>query len=359
MSSIDGLPVLQPAQMVHPDLQGQTFQPMLLNAGEAGKSVSTSLDSVPMSLGPPTIISHPEYATASYMPAPSAPASKPRPFENAHRQSLQRSSAAAAPKQHRERTSSINSMSSITSNGVMSSITSTLGATNISFSDAPSAISTATAGASSLGTTVMGTGTGVQDDPPSPTTPKPKSGGHLRKAIAARVFECSYPGCTKAYTQLHNLKSHERTGHTPVQKPKPFHCIISGCPKAFSQRKSLALHIRSSHKEYKFKPFKCGQPGCQKAYTQLHNLRTHEKAVHMLDLSRKRIRNPLPNAGDLAGSEGQERDGVTDNGVGSQSLGRSQYTPDVEFGYDQNVKADPEFEDEESEAQNDEDYGDE
>ncbi|KAF9334519.1 hypothetical protein BG006_002029 [Podila minutissima] len=113
-----------------------------------------------------------------------------------------------------------------------------------------------------------------------------------RKTLAARNFTCSFPGCNKAYTQLHNLKSHERTGHTPVTKVKPFMCIISGCTKAFSQRKSLAHHIKISHQEFKFKPFKCGQPDCPKAYTQLHNLRTHEKTVHQLDLSKKRIRLP-------------------------------------------------------------------
>ncbi|OAQ25972.1 hypothetical protein K457DRAFT_58182, partial [Linnemannia elongata AG-77] len=79
------------------------------------------------------------------------------------------------------------------------------------------------------------------------------------------------------YTQLHNLKSHERTGHTPIIKLKPFHCIIEGCSKAFSQRKSLATHIKTAHVDFKFKPFKCTQDGCTKAYTQLHNLRTHEK----------------------------------------------------------------------------------
>lgn len=239
----------------------------------------------------------------------------------------------------------------------------------------------------------------MSEEPSSPSTPKPRPGGHPRKAIAARVFECSYPGCTKAYTQLHNLKSHERTGHTPVQKPKPFHCIIAGCTKAFSQRKSLALHIRASHKEYKFKPFKCVQPGCQKAYTQLHNLRTHEKAVHLLDLSRKRIRNPVPNTGDVespggpGGSDGGYNGSMTSGHGGGSSVStgvqqhqqhhysqqhagqhpvarghgammdRSQYPSDVELNYNKgvgglghyNVKTGGGVEDE-PEVKNDEDY---
>jgi len=391
MASMDGLPVLQPAHVVHSDLQGQPFQPMLLSPGEGGK-VSTSLDSAPLNLGPPTIMEHPDYgAVASYMPAPSAPASKPRASEATPRPPQRMSSTSSVQKQHRERTSSINSMSSIASNGVMSSITSTFGAANISYPDGSQSISAATTGASGIGMTVMGTD--MSEEPSSPSTPKPRPGGHPRKAIAARVFECSYLGCTKAYTQLHNLKSHERTGHTPVQKPKPFHCIIAGCTKAFSQRKSLALHIRASHKEYKFKPFKCVQPGCQKAYTQLHNLRTHEKAVHLLDLSRKRIRNPVPNTGDVGSPESPEggyNGTMTASNGGGSSMGagvqqhhypqqhgsqhsvarghgamvdRGQYSSDMGLNYNKgvgglahySVKTGGGFE-EEPEIKNDEDY---
>ncbi|KAG0199815.1 hypothetical protein BGX28_006988, partial [Mortierella sp. GBA30] len=239
----------------------------------------------------------------------------------------------------RTRTNSVNSSSSIASTGVMSSITSSLGATNISLSDAPSSSINAVQSDSSMDTTVVGTSDGdhsghlndITRSSSSSTNPaKSRPGGHPRKAVAARVFECSYPGCTKAYTQLHNLKSHERTGHTPIQKPKPFLCIISGCTKAFSQRKSLAAHIRASHKEYKFKPFKCSQPGCQKAYTQLHNLRTHEKTVHMLDLSKKRIRNPIPNTGDAGGSKNSS--GMqTDLAMGS-SFGNGHYDDRSDHG---------------------------
>ncbi|KAI1317313.1 hypothetical protein EDD11_008682 [Mortierella claussenii] len=302
------------SQIIHADPQGgQTFPPMLLNTGTGNKGISASLDSVPIGLGSPAIISHPDYgAVASYVHTPSTFLSKSRsPGGGQTRQPPQRTISAGGQivpnqKHHRTRTSSLNSSSSIASSGIVSSITSTLGATNISYSDSSPSISVAAGNAPTTEMTTIGTGmdddtamaTGGSSSLPSMDS-KPRPGGHPRKAIAARVFECSFPGCNKAYTQLHNLKSHERTGHTPIQKPKPFLCIISGCTKAFSQRKSLALHIRASHKEYKFKPFKCSQFGCQKAYTQLHNLRTHEKTVHALDLSRKRIRNPTPNTGNI------------------------------------------------------------
>ncbi|KAF9130721.1 hypothetical protein BGW39_002769 [Mortierella sp. 14UC] len=185
----------------------------------------------------------------------------------------------------RTRANSVNSTSSISSSGVLTNLATTFGSTTI--------------GGTELATTPEEYSRQLfddeEEDSDSPTTiqMRPRCNTVPRKAIAARVFECSVPGCTKAYTQLHNLKSHERTGHTPIIKLKPFHCIIEGCAKAFSQRKSLANHIKTAHVDFKFKPFKCTQDGCNKAYTQLHNLRTHEKTVHMVDLSRKRIKNPM------------------------------------------------------------------
>ncbi|KAF9271775.1 hypothetical protein BGZ88_005637, partial [Linnemannia elongata] len=380
-ASMDGLPLMSPS---HP------LQFSLLNSGSAvaaaaaHKTLSTSLDSVPMGLGPPGgMMSHPNYGSlTSYMSAPPTPmgggkggsatnistaaaaavnvagtVSRPTPPPGPQRSQSAYTMTAGGQskplKKRRTRTSSMTSSSSIASSGIMSSITSTLGATNISFTE-PSppgmhqhqhqhhqhhhhhhnnhshnhhyssslpnlSMSSVLSGAEfsddsghnnsggglhglAIATGSTPTAGGSSSTSSSPTSSKPRPGGHPRSAVAARVFECSFPGCNKAYTQLHNLKSHERTGHTPVQKPRPFLCIIPGCTKAFSQRKSLALHIRASHKEYKFKPFKCSQQGCDKSYTQLHNLRTHEKTVHMLDLSRKRIRNPVPYSEDIGGS---------------------------------------------------------
>ncbi|KAF9352277.1 hypothetical protein BGX26_009874, partial [Mortierella sp. AD094] len=341
ITSIEGLPLLPPSHLPYADPQGHAFQPIMLNSGSGNKTMSTSLDTVPMGLGPPSIISHPEYgAVASYMSAPPTLLPKSRTQSDSSRPLHNRAQSAGGLStipRHRTRTSSINSVSSIASSGIVSSIITSLGSTNISFPDSPTSINAATG--DMPGMMVYNS----MSSPYPPINQKLRSGFHARKAVAARVFECTVPGCNKAYTQLHNLKSHERTGHTPVQKPKPFLCIIAGCTKAFSQRKSLALHIRASHKEYKFKPFKCSQPGCQKAYTQLHNLRTHEKTVHMLDLSRKRIRNPTPNHGNgvsMMGGLGNDGSGSSDGNqdpgqisLSGQMNQRSQFTQEGELSY--------------------------
>ncbi|KAG0219647.1 hypothetical protein BGX33_001819 [Mortierella sp. NVP41] len=267
-----GLPLLSPSSMLSsPDYQSPSYS---MNMHDA-----------------PTIMSHLDYnRVAPSMSSISStngsnPSSRYGPMRASHPKSRPPSVSSLRDFGSRTRANSVNSTSSISSSGVLTNLATTLGSTTI--------------GGSELSATPEEYERQLfneeEEDSDSPTTiqMRPRSNAVPRKAIAARVFECSVPGCTKAYTQLHNLKSHERTGHTPIIKLKPFHCIIEGCSKAFSQRKSLATHIKTAHVDFKFKPFKCSQDGCQKAYTQLHNLRTHEKTVHMVDLSRKRIKNPM------------------------------------------------------------------
>ncbi|KAG0211696.1 hypothetical protein BGX28_007590 [Mortierella sp. GBA30] len=264
LPAMGGLPLLSPSNMLQSDYQSTSYP---MNMHEA-----------------PTIISHP-----SMVPLSNNSNSGPRyggPMRTSHKKSRTTSMGSHREFGNRTRANSINSTSSsVASSGVLSSLATTLGSTSLVASNADMSRED-------------------EEDSDSPTTiqMRPRANTAPRKAVAARVFECSVPGCTKAYTQLHNLKSHERTGHTPVIKLKPFHCIIEGCAKAFSQRKSLATHIKTAHAEFKFKPFKCTQNGCTKAYTQLHNLRTHEKTVHLVDLSRKRIKNPNNGGGSSIGN---------------------------------------------------------
>ncbi|KAG0360462.1 hypothetical protein BGZ54_009512 [Gamsiella multidivaricata] len=263
LPAISGLPLLSPTSILQSEYQPSSCS---MNVHEA-----------------PTIMSHLDYNRVAPSMAPNGSnnngsGSRYGPIRTTHKKSRTPSVGSQRDFATRTRTNSMNSTtSSVASSGVLGSLANTLGSTSIVGSNATGLTSTQE----------------EDEDSDSPTTiqMRPRVNAAPRKAVAARVFECSVPGCTKAYTQLHNLKSHERTGHTPVIKLKPFHCIIEGCSKAFSQRKSLAMHIKTAHTDFKFKPFKCSQGGCQKAYTQLHNLRTHEKAVHLVDLSRKRVKN--------------------------------------------------------------------
>ncbi|KAF9543322.1 hypothetical protein EC957_000984 [Mortierella hygrophila] len=305
-----GLPLLSPSNMLSsPDYQSSSYSMSMHDA--------------------PTIMSHLDYNRVTpSMPSLSSVAgnnntasSRYGPMRATHPKSRPPSVSSMRDLGNRTRTNSVNSTSSISSSGVLTSLATTLGSATIG-------------GGSELATTPEEYSRQLfddeEEDSDSPTTiqMRPRCNTVPRKAIAARVFECSVPGCTKAYTQLHNLKSHERTGHTPIIKLKPFHCIIEGCSKAFSQRKSLATHIKTAHVDFKFKPFKCSQDGCTKAYTQLHNLRTHEKTVHMVDLSRKRIKNPM------MGGSGLPFDPKNNHGHGQMDYHHSPQHSGLGLNYD-------------------------
>ncbi|KAF9405119.1 hypothetical protein BGZ76_006686, partial [Entomortierella beljakovae] len=276
---MNGLPLLSPTTMLPSDYQSSSPYP--LNMHE-----------------PPTVMSHPIASNnnSNNNSTESSSSSRYGPIRTEHRKS--RTISIGSQRDFVTRTRTNSTASSASSNGALSSVTSALNSTTIGNGSAINGTTAATTTSVALSITHE---QDEDEDSDSPTTiqMRPRANTTPRKAVAARIFECSVPGCSKAYTQLHNLKSHERTGHTPVIKLKPFHCIIEGCSKAFSQRKSLALHIKTAHSDFKFKPFKCSQGGCSKSYTQLHNLRTHEKTVHMVDLSRKRIKNPT--MGELSG----------------------------------------------------------
>ncbi|KAG0307750.1 hypothetical protein BGZ98_009883 [Dissophora globulifera] len=296
LPAINGLPLLSPSTMLQSDYQASSYPVHMHDT--------------------PTIMSHLDYGRVASSMGNSDDSNDSAHYGpiRTHKKSRTHSFGSQRDFMTRTRT---NSTSSVASSGILSSLTATMGQASVS-----------------LSTTHEMQEEDEDSDSPTTIQMRPRTNAAPRKAVAARVFECSVLGCTKAYTQLHNLKSHERTGHTPVVKLKPFHCIIEGCAKAFSQRKSLALHIKTAHADFKFKPFRCTQGGCQKAYTQLHNLRTHEKTVHLVDLSRKRIKNPSHGLGGMGGMASLSSSTTASSGQGQMGYQHGGHHSGLGLNYD-------------------------
>jgi uncharacterized Zn-finger protein len=100
-----------------------------------------------------------------------------------------------------------------------------------------------------------------------------------------KPFKCPYQGCTKSFTQKHNLTRHLKTHNTE----KSYKCIL--CPEVFTQSNSLNRHIKNLHPEAK-KAYECQK--CHERFDTINSRNTHQRKCKVKKQDQPKQKSFLP-----------------------------------------------------------------
>ncbi|KAF6760174.1 transcription factor iiia [Ephemerocybe angulata] len=90
---------------------------------------------------------------------------------------------------------------------------------------------------------------------------------------SSRPLACEYKDCQKRFWTSQHLKVHQ-DWHKGA---KPFACTEEGCDEAFSKHNHLRAHICDAHAPPGTKPCRCDHEGCEKSFDTNQHLKTHKK----------------------------------------------------------------------------------
>jgi uncharacterized Zn-finger protein len=75
-----------------------------------------------------------------------------------------------------------------------------------------------------------------------------------------KIFQCSFPGCTKRFTAIYNLRIHYRI-HTG---DRPFKCDL--CDKSYYDRANYKYHVKTGHIQVTRDEKTCVHKGCNQFF---------------------------------------------------------------------------------------------
>ncbi|XP_018653326.1 putative zinc finger protein [Schistosoma mansoni] len=98
---------------------------------------------------------------------------------------------------------------------------------------------------------------------------------HISTHTGTGPISCDAPNCSMKYFSEEDLKRHKLSQHSSVDKdPRRRHtCTFPGCSRSYSELNKLKEHLRTHTGE---RPYVCRKPGCGATFARLSGVKSHE-----------------------------------------------------------------------------------
>ncbi|CAH8632550.1 unnamed protein product, partial [Schistosoma rodhaini] len=115
-------------------------------------------------------------------------------------------------------------------------------------------------------------------------------------------ISCDAPNCSMRYFSEEDLKRHKFSQHSSADKdPRRRHtCTFPGCSRSYSELNKLKEHLRTHTGE---RPYVCRKPGCGATFARLSGVKSHEIThVYVRKRSKRLAQYPISMIGNIFGT---------------------------------------------------------
>ncbi|CAH8630545.1 unnamed protein product [Schistosoma rodhaini] len=125
---------------------------------------------------------------------------------------------------------------------------------------------------------------------------------HISTHTGTGPISCDAPNCSMKYFSEEDLKRHKLSQHSSVDKdPRRRHtCTFPGCSRSYSELNKLKEHLRTHTGE---RPYVCRKPGCGATFARLSGVKSHEIThVYVRKRSKRLAQYPISMIGNIFGT---------------------------------------------------------
>ncbi|VDP87315.1 unnamed protein product [Schistosoma mattheei] len=136
---------------------------------------------------------------------------------------------------------------------------------------------------------------------------------HLSTHMITDPVSCDEPNCKVKCFSEEDLKRHKLSQHSSVDNhPRRRHvCTFPGCSRSYSELNRLEEHLRTHSGE---RPYVCRKPGCGATFARLSGVKSHELThVYVRKSSKRLAQYPVTMVGNIFGTSFDTSEPILNN----------------------------------------------